>query len=862
MPKKLLSLLCAALLLLGTVNTSALAGDAPSPENPFASADRHRGKTIAEMKTPQKGDKGDAAAAHTQKSATEKQTAAAAPQSRYIVKFKDDVALAEIHEGIKDYDFSIIGDSARRMFTLPADSVEAVKAFFGEKIEFAEEDALIQSDAITTDPYVQDQWALPAIKAPQAWATTKGSNQVYVAVIDSGWDTYHEDLVNSDIRAGYDFIFESECDWDSTGHGTAVTGIVAATANNGIGISGVCWNVAIIPLRVIWSDGTLYTSDACRALYAAADIGCDVINMSYGGQSSLSEAIAVQYALSKGCILVGAAGNDGSMNYEYPASYDGVISASSVNSGLAVSSFSQKNDRVDVAAPGENVLSTFYDYTDFYAKYAYVSGTSFAAPYVSAVAALVRSINPTINSAAFLQALQATSTDLGPTGYDTGYGYGLINAQAVLAYIISTQGSAQYTVTFDSQGGSPVAAITASAGALIAAPTAPALPGYTFAGWYRDAAGTSPWNFSTDAVGANTTLYARWTPNSYTVRFDTQGGSGIADIAASYNTLIAAPPTPTRTGYTFTGWFQDSGCTLPWNFAANTITADRTLFAGWSAQPPSNYLRGIGLSTGSLNRGFSAKVTSYTVTLGENAGAVTITPAKAFDGATMTIDNKKVASKTVALANGKSTTVTVKVTWNKKTTAYKLKVQRAKSTASTLAALSATAGVWSQAFDPAVGNYTLTLPQNVGKVTLKAARASALATVSPASKAFTLKNGQTVKATFKVKAQSGATRTYTVTITRAKSTNANLASLKLNAKGMTPGFHPATTGYAITLPAKTASLTIAAKAADPLAIVRINGAKRAALTVKLANGQSTQVTVTVTAQSGDVKNYVIAVSRQ
>lgn len=351
------------------------------------------------------------------------------------------------------------------------------------------------------------------LKIPEAWTTTKGSNTVYVAVIDSGWDTYHEDLVGSDIRNGYDYIFGGPCEWDSIGHGTEVTGIIAATANYGVGISGVCWNVAVVPLRVIYSDGTLYTDDAVEALLDAADIGCDVINMSYGGEggvASFSEALAIQYALSKGCILVGAAGNSGTSDYVFPASYDGVISAGSINSTQTVSAFSQKNDRVDVVAPGENVLITVDDYYAGYGMhYGYVSGTSFAAPYVSGIAALARSINGAVDSAAFQDAISKTSMDLGPTGYDTAYGYGVINAQAVVTYLSGYSGVTQYTVSFDSQGGSAVAPITANAGSTIAAPAEPTRQGYTFGGWYKDPACTAPWSFPTDTVPGNTTLYAR-----------------------------------------------------------------------------------------------------------------------------------------------------------------------------------------------------------------------------------------------------------------------------------------------------------------------------------------------------------------
>lgn len=281
-----------------------------------------------------------------------------------------------------------------------------------------------------------------------------------------------------------------------------------------------------------------------------------------------------------------------------------------------------------------------------------------------------------------------------------------------------------------------------------------------------------------------------------------------------------------------------------------------------AVQSPSNYLSGITLSAGTLNRAFNARTTSYTVNLGENDAAVTITPAKAYSGASMTIDGKKGSSKTLSLANGKTATVTIKMIWNKKTTVYKLTIKRAKSTANTLAALTASAGTLSPDFNQGVGSYTLTLPENVSKVALTATRASGLSTVTPAKAKYTLKNGQTVKATFKVKAQSGGTRTYTVLITRAKSTNTSLSFLKVGGGTLTPRFSAGTASYAVTLPAKTAAAVITAKAADPLSKVTINGTKKAALTVKLANGQSATVTVTVVSQAGNSTSYTVVVSRQ
>lgn len=147
----------AALLLLSALNIPALATDDPSVNNPFESADHNRDNALKEMRVPQKDARGDSAALHTQKAAEEKQNTAAAPQSRYIVKFKDDVSLEEIYTGLKDYSFTVIGSSSHHMFTVPSDNIDTVKESFGDKIEFVEENKQIKTEAITTDPYVQEQ---------------------------------------------------------------------------------------------------------------------------------------------------------------------------------------------------------------------------------------------------------------------------------------------------------------------------------------------------------------------------------------------------------------------------------------------------------------------------------------------------------------------------------------------------------------------------------------------------------------------------------------------------------------------------------------------------------------------------------
>lgn len=138
-----------------------------------------------------------------------------------------------------------------------------------------------------------------------------------------------------------------------------------------------------------------------------------------------------------------------------------------------------------------------------------------------------------------------------------------------------------HTVTFDAQGGSAVASVTADYGTTITAPTAPTFAGHTFTGWTTDAAGTDSWNFATSTVTGITTLYAQWTLDTHLVRFDAQGGSAVKSVTVDYGTPVGAPRTPTRAGFTFDGWFTAATDGTEWDFA-HSVTGDLTLYAQWT----------------------------------------------------------------------------------------------------------------------------------------------------------------------------------------------------------------------------------------------------------------------------------------
>jgi hypothetical protein len=242
---------------------------------------------------------------------------------------------------------------------------------------------------------------------------------------------------------------------------------------------------------------------------------------------------------------------------------------------------------------------------------------------------------------------------------------------------------------------------------------------------------------------------------------------------------------------------------------------------------------------------------------------VTLTPEKENSNAAMTIQKVVQPNFTANVANGKTLTVKIKVTFGTKSKVYTVVVKRAKSTNNLLTSLTPSTSALFPGFDPNVLNYNLTLPEGTDRVTLTAVKADPLARLSPSVKTYILKNGQTKTATIRVRSQAGATRTYRVTITRDKSTNADLLWLRTSSASapLTPTFSAATQSYSVTLPAATASVTLSAKTFDRLSNVSIDGVRRSSKRVTLLNGQSITVNVLITAQAGNTKTYTVVVSR-
>lgn len=288
-------------------------------------------------------------------------------------------------------------------------------------------------------PTSQISWGVRAVYNENLLESTSGGKDVNVAVLDTGVDVTHPDLKNriakcKDFSNPKSSIVDSKCD-DKNGHGTHVAGIVSADAGiDGLGIYGVAPAAKLFAYKVCDSNGSCYADDVAIAIKTAMDDGANIINMSFGsdGDSQLIKD-AINYASSKGGLLVAAAGNDGPFenSIDYPAAYAPIVSVAAVNQLLDVTEWSsrginlktklgEKNDGdIEFAAPGENIESTWNN-----GSYVILSGTSMSAPFISGLAAKFwqfSSDDPAKTTREFIKSL---SSDISSPGEDNLSGYG------------------------------------------------------------------------------------------------------------------------------------------------------------------------------------------------------------------------------------------------------------------------------------------------------------------------------------------------------------------------------------------------------------------------------------------------------
>ncbi len=328
--------------------------------------------------------------------------------------------------------------------------------------EYAEVKYIRQTCLVPNDPRINQQYHLDSIQAFQAWDITQGDTNVVVGICDSGVQTDHEDLAeqvkidgtdpangvddNNDGKIdnfrGWDFCgptFNASYDGDNdpnitqggASHGTHVAGISAAKTFNGKGVAGVAFNCKLMPLKCAPDDAGGSIFYGYEAIEYGASHGCQVINCSWGGPgfSSFEQEVITDATLTFGTLVVAAAGNDNSPDLFFPAYYDHILAVSALGTGNRRANFTNYNYKVRVAAPGVNIMSTYFDN-----DYQNNSGTSMASPVVAGLAALVRSKFPLLTPDQVAQRIRVTSDNIynisgnGGASFFGKYGRGIVNA--------------------------------------------------------------------------------------------------------------------------------------------------------------------------------------------------------------------------------------------------------------------------------------------------------------------------------------------------------------------------------------------------------------------------------------------------
>jgi hypothetical protein len=378
-----------------------------------------------------------------------------------LVKFRPGVRTQVVATLTSRHGAQAMWDSPKlgvwRLRVKPGSEQAAIRAWSAlPDVLFAEPNYLVRAMADPPDDtYYSRLWNLDKVRGPEAWQITLGDPSVPLAIIDTGVDLDHPDLMSKlwinpdeipandldddhngyvDDVHGYDFINEDADPDDDHGHGTHVAGTAAAATDNGLGVAGMAPANPLMALKVLGSGGEGSYADLIEAMSYALTEGAQVMNMSLAGEDE-SPALedAVEAASAAGAIVVAAAGNYAASGNPilYPAAYDDSLAVGATDRYDGIASFSEHHPYVDVVAPGSSVYSTLRG-----GSYGYKSGTSMATPHVAGLAALMWAVQPTLTQAEVVGHITQNAVDLGVPGKDNYYGWGRIDARSSLCEVI------------------------------------------------------------------------------------------------------------------------------------------------------------------------------------------------------------------------------------------------------------------------------------------------------------------------------------------------------------------------------------------------------------------------------------------
>jgi thermitase len=346
-----------------------------------------------------------------------------------VVKYKDNASASAVKSARAKANGTVMEKNNKLGFEVVKvkgsveETIEKLKK--DPNVEYAEPNYYLHATYTPNDPYFSSrQYGPQKIQAPQAWDITEGSG-AKIAIVDTGVQSNHPDLAGK-VVGGWDFVDNDSTPQDGNGHGTHCAGIAAAVTNNSTGIAGTAPKASILAVRVLNNSGSGTWTAVANGITYAADQGADVISLSLGGtvgNSGLQQA--VDYAWSKGSVVVAAAGNAGTTAPNYPAYYSNAIAVASTDQNDNKSSFSTYGSWVDVAAPGSSIYATYPTST-----YASLSGTSMATPHVAGVAGLLASQGRSASN--IRAAIENTADKISGTG--SYWAKGRVNAYKAVQY--------------------------------------------------------------------------------------------------------------------------------------------------------------------------------------------------------------------------------------------------------------------------------------------------------------------------------------------------------------------------------------------------------------------------------------------